>query len=203
MHHPCYSAFTFEIKGYKMNNEQNTTQQNQQGQDPLDLATQQPQQSVQNVPTVGTLPEPPAKSQQLEEKKEAPKKVFTRNDVKRFIEAPLVFPAIYPGYEPFVFRMRLKLSREAEERRQQYLSLSAAEVTARTSEQALDEVCDLLTELPTGFGDLRDTGQGPGPSFRSYYETTTDPDVKEFLRLVVEGADSFYWGAVAPREFRG
>lgn len=131
-----------------------------------------------------------------------PKKTFTRNDIKRTIDVSVVFPKIYPDYEPWGFKMRLKLSREAEERRQTYLSLAAVEQTAGITEQALDEVCDLITELPTGFGDLMETGKGPGASFRSYVTTATDPDMKDFLAMVVEAADSAYWGAITPREFR-
>lgn len=142
-------------------------------------------------------------AQQAEVKKEEkPKKVFTRNDVKRSIELNIVFPKIYPEYEPWGFKMRLKLSKEAEERRQTYLSLAASEQTASEFEQALDEVCDLLVEMPTGFGDLLATGKGPGDSFRNYVKTATDTDMKDFLAMVVTAADSAYWGAITPREFR-
>jgi len=134
--------------------------------------------------------------------KEVVKKVFNRNDIKRTIDLQIVFPKIYPDYEPWGFKFRLKLSREAEETRQQYLSLAAAEQTAKITDQALDEVCDLMAELPTGFSDLVDLGKGAGHSFRSYVTTATDPDMKDFLAMVVEAADSAYWGAITPREFR-
>ena len=134
---------------------------------------------------------------------EQTKKTFTRNDIKRHIELAIVFPKIYPDYEPWGFKFRLKLSAQAEERRQEYLSFAAADQTTKQTEQALDEVCDLLVALPTGFGDLQDTGLGPGHSFRSYVETATDTDMKDFLAMVVEAADSAYWGAIQPREFRG
>lgn len=134
--------------------------------------------------------------------KPAPKKVFNRNDIKRSIELSIIFPKIYPDYEPWGFKMRLKLSREAEERRQIYLSLAATRQTATMSEQALDEVCDLITEMPTGFSDLQATGKGHSDSFRSYVTSATDPDMKDFLAMVVEAADSAYWGAITPREFR-
>lgn len=131
-----------------------------------------------------------------------PKKIFTRGDIKKSIDVRVIFPKIYPDYEPWGFKMRLKLSTEAEDRRQEYLSLSASQRQVKVSEQALDEVCDLLTELPTGFEDLQETGKGPGHSFRSYVETTTDPDMKDFLAMLVEAADSAYWGAITPLEFR-
>lgn len=147
--------------------------------------------------------EPPKTTvQDVIDEQAQPKKVFNRNDVRRSVDVQVVFPRLYPDYEPWGFKMRLKLSREAEDRRQEYLSLSAVKQTEQMTQQALDEVCDLLVELPTGFDDLKDTGKGPGHSFRSYVETATDPDMKEFLAMLVEAADSAYWNAIAPREFR-
>jgi len=139
----------------------------------------------------GETPDPPK-----------PKKVFSRSDIKRSVEVKIIFPKIYPDYEPWVFNFRLKMSQDAEDRRQEYLSLSATQRMVKMSEQALDEVCDLLVDMPTGFSDLKDTGKGPGHSFRSYVETA-DPEMKDFLYMLVEAADSAYWGAITPLEFRG
>ncbi|MEP6756384.1 MAG: hypothetical protein ABJA67_12845 [Chthonomonadales bacterium] len=129
------------------------------------------------------------------------KKVFSRNEIRRSVEVAVHMPELYPGFEPWVFKFRLKLTKEAEERRQEYLSLAAAQMTLKLSEQALDEVCDLLAALPTGFSDLKDTGQGPGHSFRSYVETA-DSEAKDLLLQIVEGADNLYWQKISPREFR-
>lgn len=133
--------------------------------------------------------------------KTSKKKVFTRANITRSVKVSLCFPKLYPDYEPWTFEFRLKLSQEAEERRQQYLSLAASLMTVKLHEQALDEVCDLLVSLPTGFGDLQDTGQGPGQSFRSYVETST-AEMKDQLLLICEGADNLYWQSISPREFR-
>jgi hypothetical protein len=133
-------------------------------------------------------------------KSQPTKKVFTRADIKRSVPVMIHLPKVYPGYEPWEFEFRLKLSKEAEERRQEYLSLSASDMTVKISEQALDEICDLMVSLPKGFGDLKDTGQGPGPSFRSYVETS-DPEVRDQLYTIVEGADNLYWQSISPREF--
>ena len=145
-------------------------------------------------PSVESAPEPLEVS--------TAKKVFTRNDVKKFVEVKVYLPKLYPDYEPWTFKLRLRLSKEAEERRQEMLALSATEATARASEQALDEVCDLLIELPSGFGDLKDTGQGPGHSWKSYVETAPDESSKQLLFAITEGADSLYWASISPREFR-
>lgn len=131
-----------------------------------------------------------------------PKKVFTRADVRKTVDINVVFPRLYPDYEPFGFKFRLKLGNEAEDRRQDYLSLAPTDRVVKQSEQALDEVCDLLVAIPTGFADMQDTGQGPGATFRSYVETATDPAARAMLDMIVEAADSAYWGATAPREFR-
>jgi hypothetical protein len=122
-----------------------------------------------------TNPQGTVETKPIQEKKAPPaKKVFSRSDVK--------------------------LSREAEERRQEYLSLSAADMTVKLREQALDEICDLLVALPKGFSDLQDTGQGPGHSYRSYVETA-DPETKDILLTITEGADNLYWSSISPREF--
>jgi hypothetical protein len=141
-------------------------------------------------------------SDKTEEKPEAPAlKTFTRRDVKRTVDVEIHFPNLLPGFEPFGFKFRLALSREAEEARQEYLDLPAGERTDKESAQALNEVCDLLTELPAGFGDLRDLGRGPGFAFRSYVETA-EPDARPMLDMIVRAADTGYWGKIMPREFR-
>jgi len=130
------------------------------------------------------------------------KKVFSKSDVKRFVEASVILPSLYPDFEPWVFKLRLKLSSEADKRRQEYLSLSASKRAVKANDQVLDEICDLLLELPSGFDDLKDNGQGPGASWRAYVETTTDPIARQLLDIVTEGADSLYWNSILPREFR-
>lgn len=132
---------------------------------------------------------------------EAPKKVFTLADIKRSITVSVHLPKLYPEFDPWEFDLRLKLSKEAEDRRQEYLSLSIGEAAVKLQEQALDEICDLLVALPKGFGDLTDNGKGPGSSFREYVNAA-GPAQKEFLYVIVEGADNLYWASVMPHEFR-
>lgn len=156
---------------------------------------------------VTTLPAEDAPKDAPVEKKptEAPAapvlKTFTRRDVKRTVDVAIHFPNLLPDFAPFEFSFRLGLSREAEERRQEYLDLPAAERTDRENQQALDEVCDLLVELPKGFGDLRDLGKGPGFAFRSYIETADAQD-RPMFDMIVRAADTGYWGKIMPREFR-
>jgi hypothetical protein len=130
------------------------------------------------------------------------KKVFNRNDIKKTVDFKVNLPKLYPDYEPWGFSMRLKLSREAEEKRQEFLSLSAVEQSAKASEEALLEVCDLLVALPTGFEDLQDTGNGPGDSWRNYVNTAPTVESRELLLAITEGADNLYWNSISPREFR-
>ena len=132
-----------------------------------------------------------------------PKKVFTRNDIKRYLDISVVLPKLYPDFEPWEFKLRLKLSGEAEDRRQEYLTLSAAKQTERSFEQCLDEMCDLLIDFPKGFADLKtDTGLAPGVAFKDYVDNTKDADAKQTLMLIVEGANVLYWRHVMPHEFR-
>lgn len=131
------------------------------------------------------------------------KKRFTRTDSRKYITASVHLPKLYEDYEPWVFKMRFKLSGEANERRQEYLSLSPSKMTAKEKEQALDEVCDLLVELPEGFGDLQYDGKSAGSSYRTYVETCPDSQVKEILYEITLGASNLYWAGISPREFRG
>jgi hypothetical protein len=111
-------------------------------------------------------------------------------------------PDLLPGFKPFCFKLRLKLSSEAEETRQGWLSLAPAKQTTGENEEALNEICDLLLEMPRGFGDIKDNGRGPGASFREYVEGTTDGDTLALLYSIVSGASGLYWSKTMPREFR-
>lgn len=129
------------------------------------------------------------------------KKIWSRDDIKRSIKFKLHMPDLYPDFQPWGFNLRLKLSGDAEERRQEYLGLSASEQTVKEGEQNLDEICDLLVKLPTGFGDLQDLGTAPGVSFKSYYDSS-DESTKEFILNIVRGAVGCYWRKISPYEFR-
>lgn len=137
--------------------------------------------------------------------KEAPvvdKKVWTRAQVVRSVKCPVILPALYPDVDPWVFDMRLKLSVDAEERRAVYLALSPSEQTVKEQEQNLDEVCDLLNTMPTGFGDLKENGMGPGPSFKDYV-MSSDEATKQTLFTIVRGAINLYQRKTSPHEFLG
>lgn len=139
-----------------------------------------------------SAPEIPAKT----------KKLFTRDSAPRSIPISVHLPKIFPDYEPWVFPMRMKLSEDAESQRQDYFSWSLAKQSEKGHNQALNEVCDLLTALPTGFGDLvKIEGQKPGTTFRNYIEGTTDAAQRHMLDLIVGGAATLYWNSVMPREF--
>lgn len=134
------------------------------------------------------------------------KKVFTRKDVKRFVKVSLVLPFLYEEYEPWSFKFRFALSKQMDEQKQDFLSMSAMEQTQKDFSQSLDEVCDLLLELPTGFGDLNPEGAAvvnPGAMFRAYVEETTDPEAREQIQAIIKGAANQYWTVIAPRAFRG
>lgn len=175
----------------------------------MSTETQQPAPANWDVPESDQAPvdsnQDPVMDEPIEgspeAKQEVPPKVFTRNDIVRVIPINIIFPNIYPGYV-WKFKLKLKLSEQAEDRRQEYLSFSPMERTIKADAQALDEVCDLITEMPEGFGDLIATGQGPGPSLRSYVETAPDPDMKAFLYMLVNAVDRAYWNAISPMEFR-
>lgn len=129
---------------------------------------------------------------------EAPK-VFTRKDVRRTVPVSLHFPQLMPGIV-FGFEMRLKLSQEAEDNRQEYLSLSQADQTLRQNDQNLEELCDLLVKYPTGFGDLNKE-LGPKEAFKDYVKNA-DPEARAFLDNLVQGAINMYWRKISPQEFR-
>jgi hypothetical protein len=148
-----------------------------------------------------TAPEEiPAPSPTPPKPKEAPRKTFSRDDVRRHIEVGVILPDLYPDYEPWKFKLRLKLSRDAEERRQEYLSLSPAEMTVKEQEQNLDELTDLLVDYPEGFSDLQ-KNLPPGPAFKDYV-MSAPADMKDVLFSIVTGATTLYWRKISPREFR-
>lgn len=134
----------------------------------------------------------------VSESTEAPK-VFTRKDVRRTVPVSIHFPQLMPGIV-FGFEMRLKLSQEAEDSRQEYLSLSQADQTLKQDEQNLNELCDLLVNYPTGFGDLQ-TQLPPKDAFKDYVKNA-DPEAKAFLNNLVQGAINVYWRKISPQEFR-
>lgn len=130
-----------------------------------------------------------------------PLKVFSRSDIKRYVKVQVSLPHLYPDYDPWTFKMRLKFTKDAEDRRQEYLALSASDQVVKEFDQNLDEVCDLLTELPKGFADLQDDGHGPGSSFRNYVESAPT-DARDTLDKIISGAINLYWRKVTPQEFR-
>jgi hypothetical protein len=147
----------------------------------------------------------PVKEESGEVKTEAPKttkkKVFSRKDIVRSIKFQVHLPILYPDFEPWGFNLRLKMSQDAEERRQEYLALAPTDQTVKEDGQYLDELCDLLIETPTGFGDIADDGRGPGSSFKNYV-TTSEPDAQAILFNIVKGAMTLYWRKISPHEFR-
>jgi hypothetical protein len=137
------------------------------------------------------------------------KKVFTLNDVKRVIEVPIHWPAVYPGYEPWVFKFRLALSAEVEKKRQEWLGMTDAEAneTEKFRANVLEQICDLLVEHPTGFGDLGTPEnlphQSPALVFHSYVkEASKDPEQKETLYRILIAAYNGYLGRALPQSFR-
>lgn len=160
------------------------------------VQSQEPQPVQVEVTPVVVVPSTPPPPSEPEKPKG-----FSRTDVKRHIEIPLHFPSLYSDVV-FTFKLRLKLSGTAEEERQKWLDLSPQKRTETYREQALREVCDLLVDMPTGLLDLKYDGRSNKSSLKNYIETETDQDAKEFLYMLVEGVDSAYWNAIAPREFR-
>lgn len=130
-----------------------------------------------------------------------PNKIFNRSDVIKSVPVAVHLPMILPGYDPFEFDLRLKLSKEAQENREQFLALSQAAQVTQEDDVNLNELCDLMTRMPKGFADLTDIGTGPGDSFKSYVKTATGPS-RELLNIIVRGATNLYWKKLAPQEFR-
>lgn len=191
------------------------SQEQPQTNTPSMLHPQPGLQSEQTLPGQSPVVVVPPKSEEpkaeVASEEAKPKKLFNRKDVKRFVPVDLALPFLYPldEYEPFGFKFRFALSRKMEENKQEYLSLSAMEQTEKEFEQALDEVCDLLVTLPTGFDFSEMTGGGnsipdiqAGNYFRQYVESTTDTDAKQQLEAIVKQASIQYWNSITPRPFR-
>lgn len=132
------------------------------------------------------------------------KKFFTLADVKRAVEVAVHWPSLYPDFEPWVFKFRLALSSEIQKKREEWIALPQAQAIEkkRYREQMLDETCDLLTDYPSGFGDLGVPAADPGSAFRGWVEKITDPEQKETIYKILDAANNSYWAKVMPREFR-
>lgn len=144
-----------------------------------------------------TVETPPTEIEVLPKKK----KVFSRSNVVRHVLCQVELPELYPDFEPWSFKLRLKLSQDADERRQEYMALAPTDRLVKERDQNLDELCDLMLAAPKGFDDLSDNGSGPGDSFKEYVNTS-DEATKNMLLNIVEGAITLYWRKLSPREFR-
>jgi hypothetical protein len=138
---------------------------------------------------------------------EAPpaKLTFQRGHTQRSITVSITWPELYPNYEPWTFKLKVSLSQAMQEKREKWLGLPAGERNKKAifREEIISEVCDLLVDYPTGFGDLGLTqGLNPGSVLRNYLETTSDPDQYETIYAIMEAVDTAYWGKCLPREFR-
>ncbi len=76
--------------------------------------------------------------------------VITQLDVK------FSLPRQYPDVK-FLFPMRLQLSREAQAAQQQFLALGDDDRTARQHAHNVEQLADLLIEVPSEFDDFRQT----------------------------------------------
>jgi hypothetical protein len=139
---------------------------------------------------------PPSETQD----KPAPPPVFTRANVKRVVPITVEHP-LYPGVK-FNFIFRVALSKTIQDAREEWLGMGAVERNKpeRIKAQTLNEVYDLLTDDPSGFGDL-EGATDPATKLRAYYEDTTDPVAKEQIYSILEAANTGYWGTVLPRAF--
>jgi hypothetical protein len=132
-------------------------------------------------------------------------KLFTLNDVKRVVEVPVKWDSMYPGYEPWGFKFRLALSKEVEKARQTFLGLPEDEANNKETYRTLilDQICDLLVDVPTGFGDMQSDGRSAGDTLKAYLEGIVDPDQKETVWRILITANNGYWTRCSPQSFPG
>jgi hypothetical protein len=136
---------------------------------------------------------------------ETPKLVFDPRGggFPSFVTVPLCLPFIFENYEPWVFKLRYKLSADAEKQRQKFATLAPAKKAEQMDNRNLDELCDLLVELPAGFAGLTEVqGQKPGETFKKYVLSVSNPEARAILFTIIGGALDHYWGKLMPQEFR-
>jgi hypothetical protein len=145
--------------------------------------------------------DPPTQTEGQENKPPTLPPTFTRANVKRVVPITVQHP-LYPGVN-FDFVFRVALSKTVQDAREEWLGTSVVERNKpeRVKTQTLNEVFDLLTDDPTGFGDLPEGLMAPGDKLRAYYEGTTDPVAKGQIYDILEAANTGYWGTVLPRAF--
>jgi hypothetical protein len=161
-------------------------------------------------PLRGSVGDPDDTRQSSAQKKaDPPKKRFTLSQVVPTVTARVHLPFLYEGFEPFVFVFRIALTKDMQAQREAYLALAPSKRKEGFEKQRLDEVCDLLSALPEGFGDIGSVVEGgtamksPGECFREYYNAAVKrgPNHKATLDMIVEGAYNIYTSSVAPQEF--
>jgi hypothetical protein len=138
------------------------------------------------------------------------KKRFSIRKPPRGMKITVSWPRLLPGYEPFVFRLRLALSEDMQKKQEEWAALPADKLAAQQKGQILEEICDLLVDHPTGFDpeeyDYANPGD-PGNVLRSFVAAVTglgaDPDAKFIVEGIVRAANNGYWDTVAPRSFSG
>lgn len=137
-----------------------------------------------------------------------PKKRFTLDTVIPTVTARVHLPFLYEDFEPWTFVFRVALTRDMQAKKDAYLALAPSKRKEQFEQQRLDEICDLLSELPSGFGDigsvLGSTGtKSPGEEFRDYYlqAVKRGPNHRATLDAIIEGAYNIYTSTVTPQEF--
>lgn len=137
-----------------------------------------------------------------------PRKRFSRATGRKPIPIFLKFPTgPLAELEPIKFTFRMQLSKDAQTRREKWLGQNAQDRTASVDEQILDEVADLLIAEPEGIEDWAEPGGDDGAGnvgqrLRQYVAETTDADSLFILKQILEAANTAYWAAITPREFR-
>ncbi len=146
--------------------------------------------------------DPVGSEPEVDETKPVEKVEFDWDMAQDTVTVKIGFPEWYPDLKPFVFKLGLELSPEVEKRKQKWLALSVAQRKPTEFEQSLEELCDLLTETPEGFSQLKGESKDPGKMFREFIEHAPTAKAKMFARILVIGVIEGYYQMIAPRLFR-
>lgn len=174
---------------------------------PLPSTTPSSGPADKDLHTVLTTPRP----SEIEEGQnaKAPPKFFTLSAAPATVPPIRVhMPGLLPEHEPFVFILRITFSEHMQKKRDAFLMLAPVKQVEVEDEEILNEVCDLLAQDPTGFGDYSpvtaEVGLGsPGNKFRAYYKAAekASPQAFAIVKLIARAANNIYWANVTPREF--
>lgn len=133
-----------------------------------------------------------------------PKPFDFRNPPRR-IGIKVLWPRLLgANHEPIIFKLRIALSGDMQKQIEEAAALSQEKQVKLQKAQMLDELCDLLTDRPTGLAGFPEDNIDPGLLMRRYVGMVRehgDNDSIYIVEQIIRAANNGYWAAASPQSF--